>query len=148
MSLGSNGVDRVRSLQQIQMWLCVTNICTCSAYFAPSFISQLNYPKCTQIVQNATKHDFWIQWGGSGAFVVKNFDATSWKRTFCTSSAYFALSFIRQTIVPNTPNSTKCAKIWVQGPMGWNRCVRCEKFRRNFVLQTFALVRPVLHRVS
>ena len=29
--------------------------------------------------------------------------------------------------------------------MGWIRCVRCEKFRRDFVAQTFALVRPVLH---
>ena len=26
--------------------------------------------------------------------------------------------------------------------------VRCEKFRRDFVARTFALVRPVLHRVS
>src|SRR6185312_15587416 len=32
--------------------------------------------------------------------------------------------------------------------MGWTTCVRCEKFRRNFVARTFALVRPVLHRVS
>ena len=26
--------------------------------------------------------------------------------------------------------------------MGWIRCFRCEKFRRKFVAQTFALVRP------
>ena len=32
--------------------------------------------------------------------------------------------------------------------MGWIGCVRCEKFRRDFVARTFALVRPVLHRVS
>ena len=32
--------------------------------------------------------------------------------------------------------------------MGWIRCVCCQKFRRDFVLQTFALVRPVFHRVS
>ena len=32
--------------------------------------------------------------------------------------------------------------------MGWIGCVRCEKFRRKFVARTFALVRPVLHRVS
>ena len=32
--------------------------------------------------------------------------------------------------------------------MGWIGCVRCEKFRRDFVARTFAPVRPVLHRVS
>ena len=35
--------------------------------------------------------------------------------------------------------------------MEWIRCVRCEKSRRDFVAQTFALitpVHPVLHRVS
>jgi hypothetical protein len=28
-------------------------------------------------VRNAPKHEFWVQWSGSGAFVAKNFDATS-----------------------------------------------------------------------
>src|SRR6185312_14682400 len=32
--------------------------------------------------------------------------------------------------------------------MGWIGCVRFEKFQCNFVAQTFALIRPVLHRVS
>src|SRR6185436_4722825 len=32
--------------------------------------------------------------------------------------------------------------------MGWFGCVRYEKFRHDFVARTFALVRPVLHRVS
>ena len=32
--------------------------------------------------------------------------------------------------------------------MGWIGCVRCEKFRRDFVARTFVLVRPVLHRFS
>src|SRR6185312_10497310 len=45
-------------------------------------------------------------------------------------------------------NGTKCTKTSVQGPMGWIGRVRCEKFRRDFVARTFALVRPVLHRVS
>ena len=31
--------------------------------------------------------------------------------------------------------------------MCWIACVRCEKFRRDYVARTFALVRPVLHRV-
>ena len=31
--------------------------------------------------------------------------------------------------------------------MGWIGCICCEKFRRDFVARTFALVRPILHRV-
>jgi hypothetical protein len=29
------------------------------------------------MVQKSPKHEFWVKWSGSGAFVVKNFDATS-----------------------------------------------------------------------
>ena len=29
--------------------------------------------------ENAPKHEFRVQWGGSGAFVAKNSDATSWR---------------------------------------------------------------------
>ena len=32
--------------------------------------------------------------------------------------------------------------------MEWNGCVHWDKFRCDFVARTFALVRPVLHRVS
>ena len=35
--------------------------------------------------------------------------------------------------------------------MGWIACVRCEKFRRDFVARTSTLiapVQPILHRVS
>jgi hypothetical protein len=36
---------------------------------------------CTnETVQNATKHEFWVQWSGSGAFVEKNFNATSFSK--------------------------------------------------------------------
>ena len=46
--------------------------------------------------------------------------------------------------IPNAPKYYKC-------PMGWIRCVRCGKSRRDFVARTFALiapVHPVLHRDS
>ena len=78
MSLGSNGVDRVHSLRKFLKRLLGTNFCTSSARFAPSFLSHLNGPKCTKIVLNVPKHVFRDQWDGSGAFVSKNFDATSW----------------------------------------------------------------------
>ena len=98
-SFGSNGLDWVRSLRKISMWLRCTNFCincTSSPRFAPSFKQLRNDPKCTQ---------------------------TLW----------------------NTPNT------WVYGPMGWIRCVHCEKLQRDFLARTFVLmapVRPDLHRVS
>ena len=54
------------------------NFSTSSARFAPSFIRQPNGLECTQIVRNAPKRQFRVQWGGSGAFVAKNSDTTSW----------------------------------------------------------------------
>jgi hypothetical protein len=50
MRLGSNGVYRVRSLRKILTRLRGTNLCNSSACFAPSFVSQLNGPKCTQFL--------------------------------------------------------------------------------------------------
>ena len=73
----SNGVDRVRSLRKIPTRLRGTNFCTSSARFAPSFVRQPNSPKCTQMVRNATKHEFRVHWGESGALVMKNSDANS-----------------------------------------------------------------------
>ena len=78
VSLGSNGVDRVRSLRKIPMRPRGTNFCTSSARFAPSFARHPNGSECTQIVRNAPKRQFRVQWGGSGEFVVKNSDAISW----------------------------------------------------------------------
>ena len=49
------------------------------------------------------------------------------------------------------PNTTRRTKTWVYGPMGWIGCVRCEKFRCDFMARTFALIAPVqrvLHRAS
>ena len=78
VSLRSNGVDRVHSLGKIPTRCRGTDFCTSSARFPPSFITQPNGPEYTQMVRNAPKHQFRVKWGGSGAFVVKNSDATSW----------------------------------------------------------------------
>ena len=67
-----------------------------------SFITQPNDPKCVQLVRNAPKHQFRVQWGGSGAFFAENSDATSWHE-LCTSSARFAPRFITQATVRNAP---------------------------------------------
>ena len=59
MRLRSNGVDQVRSLRKITMWLRGTNFCinwTSLVNLAPSFMQLQNDPKCTQILWNAPKH--------------------------------------------------------------------------------------------
>ena len=90
MSLRSNGVDRVLSMRKIPMQLRGTNFCTSSASFAPSFVRQPNGSKCTEMVRNSPKHEFRVQWGGSGAFLAKNSNATLWHKLlhyfgpFCT----------------------------------------------------------------
>ena len=106
VSLGSNGVDQMHSLQKIPKRLHGTNICTSSARFAPSFVRQPNGPECTQIVRNAPKHQLRVQWGRSGAFLAENSDAASCTN-FCTSSARFAPSFVRQ---PNGPECTQMVR--------------------------------------
>ena len=68
---------------------------------------------------------------------------------FCTSSASFAPSFVRQ------PNGLECTQIVLNAPKrqlrvqwGVSGPFVAKKFRRDFVARTFALVRPVSHRVS
>ena len=99
VSLGSNGVDRVRSLRKIRMRLRGTNFCTSSARFAPSFIRQPNGPECTQ--WNATHQS--ISLGANGVDRVHSLRKIPTRlrgTNFCTSSARFPPSFIRQ---PNGP---------------------------------------------
>src|SRR6185437_9392476 len=110
VSLGSNGVDRVHLLPKIPTRLGGTNFCTSSARFAPSFVRQPNGPECTQIVQNAPKCQFRVQWSGSGAFIAKNSDATSWHKLlhlfgpFCTQ---FRKATKWSRMHPNGTESTK-----------------------------------------
>ena len=108
--LASNGVDRVRSLLKILTPLRGPNFCSSSARFAPSFVRQPNGSKCTQIVPNAPKSQFRVQWGGSGAFVAKNSDATSWHELLhkfgpiCTE---FCKATKRSQMHPNSVERTK-----------------------------------------
>jgi len=81
MSLGPDGVDTVDLLQKILTQLCGLNFCinyNSLARFEPSIIKQQSRPKCTQTLRNKTKHEFRVQWGGSGAFIATNLDTTSW----------------------------------------------------------------------
>ena len=113
ISLGSNGVDQVRSLRKIPMQLRGTNFCTSSARFAPEFLRQPSGPECTQIVRKAPKRQFGFQWGGSGAFVAKKSDATSWHELLHKLGT-FSTEFRKATKRYRMhPNSTKRTKIFV-----------------------------------
>src|SRR6185295_13788500 len=104
---GSNGVDRVHSLQKILTRLRGTNICISSARFPPSFVNQPNGPECTQMVRNAPKCQFRDK---SGGFVAKNSDAISWHELlqwFGPFSTEFRKATKRSRI---HLNGTKCTK--------------------------------------
>ena len=142
MSLGSNGVERVRSLRKIPMPLLGTNFCTSLARFASSFVSHLNGPKCTKILWNAPKH-FLGAMGWIGCVRCQKFRRDFEARTFAPLRP-FCTEFCNSTKRSQMhQNCTKCTKTWVYGPMGWNGCVRCEKFRQRFVGRTFAPFWPV-----
>ena len=148
ISLGSNGVDRVRSFRKIPTRLRGTNFCTSSPRFASNFVRQTNSPVRTQIVRKAPNRQFRVQWRGSGAFVAKNSDATSchellhqfvpFGTEFRKAAKWFQMY----------PNSAKRTKIFSLGSNGWIGCVRNEKFLCDFVVRTFALVPLILHQVS
>jgi hypothetical protein len=94
MSFGSNGVDHVRSLRKISTQLRLANLCVNGASSA-SFVSTFSCRNKT--VRNAPKHEFWVQWSGSGAFVEKKSDAT-FLANLCVngiSSASFASTFVQ-----------------------------------------------------
>jgi hypothetical protein len=73
MSLGSNGMDwRVRCEKFERDFILQT--CALSAPGRPVLHPSL----CSnETVSNTPKHELGIQWCGSGAFVAKNFEATS-----------------------------------------------------------------------
>src|SRR6185312_1886249 len=104
VSLRSNGVDRLRSLRKISTRLRGTNFCTSSARFAPSFVRQQNGPECTQIVRNAPKREFRVN-GVDQVRSLRKIPTRLRGTNFCTSSARFAPSFVRQQ------NGPKCTQI-------------------------------------
>src|SRR6185503_19527686 len=110
ISLGSSGVDRVSLLRKVSTRLRGTNFCTSSAYFALSFVTQPNGPKCTQIVRNTIKHEFRVQWGGLGAFVAKNYDTTLWHELLHLFGPFYT-EFRKATKWSSRyPKRTKCTK--------------------------------------
>ena len=124
LSLGSNGADWERSFRKILTRHRCTNFCincTSSARFAPSFVQQRNGPKCTRTERNAPKHEFRVQWCGSGAFVAKiltRHHGTNFCIN-CTSLARFAASLVQQR------NGFKCTQIERNAPKHEFRFQQC-----------------------
>ena len=140
-------------MRKIPTRLRGTNICTSSARFAPSFVSQpngrnapklyemhqnmslkskrlyrvcsfrkismqLRGMKCTKIVRNAPKHDFRVQWGGTGAFIAKNSDAASWHELLHQFGP-FCIEFCKSTKRSQMhQNFMKCTKTFFRVEWG------------------------------
>ena len=105
-SLGSNGVDRVRSMQKIPTRLRGTNFYTSLARFAPNSVRQPNGPKCARIKRNVPN----ISLRSNVVDRVRSLRKipTRLRGTiFCTCSARFAPSSVRQ---PNGPNCTQVVR--------------------------------------
>ena len=87
-----------------------TNFCTSSSRFAPSFVRQPNGFRMHPNSTKRTKSQFRVQWGGSGVFDVKNFDATSWHEPlhlfgpFCNE---FCKATKQSRMHPNSTNKPK-----------------------------------------
>src|SRR6185312_1150237 len=119
ISLGSNGVVRVRSLRKILTRLRGTNFCTSSAHFAPRFVRQPNGPKCTQIVRKKQN----VSFGSNGVDrVCEKFRRDFVARTFALVRATKSRRNFSQTrSTPLDPKLTFCffRTIWVHlGPFG------------------------------
>jgi len=88
-----------------------------------------------------------VKWGGSGAFVVKNSDATSWHELL----HYFgplSTEFRKATKRSWMPKSYEMHGNVSFGPNGVDRVRSLPKILKQLGGTNFALVRPVLQRVS
>src|SRR6185312_7529921 len=103
MCLGSNGVDRVRSSRKTTTRLCRTNFCISSEHFTPSFVRQPNGHNARKWYE--THQNMCL--GSNGVDRVRSSRKTLTRlrgTNFCTSSARFSPSFVRQ------PNGRKCTQ--------------------------------------
>ena len=108
MSLGSNGLDKVRLLGKITTWLHGMNFCincTNSVCFAPSFMQLRSYPKCTQTLWNTPKHKFRVQRDGSSVLVAKKLQHEFVARTFALIAPVHPVSHqvCGYETIPNAP---------------------------------------------
>ena len=113
----------------------------------PSFVRQPNGPKCTQKVQNAKKHQFRSN-GVDRVPSLRKIPTRLRGTNFCTSSARFAQSFVRQ---PNGPECTQIlgnAKNVILGSDGVFQVRLLRKIPTRLRGTNFCTSLAILHRVS
>jgi hypothetical protein len=112
-----------------------------NALIAP-FRPVLHQSSCSnKTVQNAPKHQFGVQWGGSGAFVAKRANATSLHRQMHRTHR-FSLFFTEVGAVKKRFEMPQNLSL---SPIRWIGCVCCEKFWHDFVARTCVLIDPIRH---
>jgi hypothetical protein len=99
-----------------------------------------------EMVRNAPKYEFWVQWIGSGAFVARNSDATliSELVRYWHEFGQFSIDFSAVTKRSETPQNMSF------GSNGVDRLHSLRKIRTRLCLANFCViapVRPVLHRL-
>ena len=103
VSLGSNGVDLVRSLQKKSN---ATSWHELLDSFGPFCTEFRKATKLSKMHSNSTKRTKTYVWGSNGMDPVRSLRKIPTRlrgTNFCTSSAHFAPSFVRQT---NSPECT------------------------------------------
>ena len=129
----------------------------CQMHQFNSFCTEFRVTKYCQIHPNTTRRTKTWDYGPMGWIGSVHCEKLRWDfmaRTFKliapVQPILYRVSCSNETL-PNAPYTTECSKTWVWGPVGWIGCVRCEKFRCDFVARTFVLsapVHPVLHQTS
>ena len=106
LSLGSNGVDWVRSLKKIPTRLRGTNFCTSSECFAPSLVRKPSGPKWYETHQNMSLATNGVNRVGSSRKILTRLHGTN----FCTFVP-FCIEFHKATKRSQMqPNGTKRTK--------------------------------------
>ena len=109
ITLGCNGIGCVRC-EKFRCDFVETKFLHQFGPFCTEFHKANNCPKYTQIVLNAPKHEFGVQWGGTGEFVVKNSDVTfcyELLHQFSPFCSEFRKATKRSQMRPNSMKRTK-----------------------------------------
>src|SRR6185503_584798 len=67
-----------------------------------------NIDKCTQTLSNTQKHEFRVQWGGSGAFVAKKFQCDLMAQTCALIAQVQPILHRVPCSIKTLPNAPKC----------------------------------------
>ena len=88
-----------------------------------------NDPKCTQTLCNALKHEFMVQWGGSSAFVAKNYNVTL-ARTFALIAPIHPVLHRVSCSYETIPNAPKHYETHQNMSLGSNGMDRVHSLRK------------------